>query len=236
MYMQGYSTTTWGYKILSDKTINFYHVLLPKIQLTSLQKKVNHLQDIRLHTDGSITLTVTFSSYTSYVVQQLVSVIEEDASPLLETPIYYYKITNSQRQLLSKWPIAFLGCLAILLSHDKHVGLLVRRGWELIDSYIGGLYLPPFTMLLYTNYPRIIHPISYKNIDARDIIEQTTSSLVEKIANRAEEAQKEYEGLAMLSLVEEKTGLSPKVVARLIDEKTLNLKNPKFLPIFTLQK
>lgn len=232
--MQSYTTSTWGYKILPNQNINFYHVLLSKVELDSVKKEIPYLQYLSQQSDGSITISIHFPSYTSIVIQNLVTFLEKKASEFLDTPDYNYKITLHQRQLLKEWSFAFLGCLSFLLVKESSIKTFIKPEWELINSYIGSIYLSPYTMLLYEDYPKIIHPVTLRNYESRNTIEKITTGFIEEICKKLDQAQKGYEGIAILLLLEKKTGASAKEIAYLINKKTNNLKHPNHTPIFAL--
>lgn len=228
--MDKYSTTTFGYKILSDNKINFYHILLPKIQLESLP---HMLGEVQKQSDGTITITIPQSSRSLDVIEQLVSFFEKKSQDFLDTPKQYYKIDNGIRQTLKSWALSFEGCIALLLTHSQQIKLLIDSNWQFINSQTGGLFLSPYTLFFYENYPKIIHPISIQSYDTRKSIEAATAMFIRRILKRIFDAQPGLEGAALLSLVEEQTLLSPKKITSIINDKSFGIQTPSYSPFFT---
>lgn len=230
--MQGYTTDTWGYKFLSDTSLSFYHVLLAQVSLKELYHSLPNLQYITPRDDGSIFLRLEpFSDHQS-VLSALHDFFEKKAKEHLDTPKAYYKIPPIMRQSLLSWSLAFEGCLALLLLADNNTRPFLRGNWDYINSRSGGLYLAPYTVLLYDEYPKIVHPVTVQNYTVRKTIEQTVASSIRKIVKRISEAQEGMEGLALLSLVEEKTDMTSKQISSIIDQKSTGIKAPFYSLFF----
>lgn len=233
--MSSYTTSTWGYKILSDNKINFYHVLLPKIDLSSLTT-LPSIHAIKQQKDGSITISVNSSASSLNTVDEIVQFFSKKEQNFLDTPNYYYKVDTKTRQSLLTWGLAFQGCLALLLQFDSKIQEVLPDitfgNWQFINAATGGLYLEPYTVLLYESYPKVIHPVSVANYEARNCIEQTISSYIRKMLKHMQEAQPGLEGLALISMVEEKTKLSQKEITKIINDKSFGIKTPTFSPFF----
>lgn len=233
--MSTYTTPRWGFKILTENSINFYHVLLPKIHLNSLHNILPQARSIQKQKDGSITISVPSSENPSRVVREIVSYLKEKEKDFLSSPDFYYKMGNSTRQSLRAWALSFEGCLGILLTSDKAIQpLLENATWQFINSKVGGLYLAPFTLFLYEDHPKIIHPITIQNEAAREEIERITAQYIKSMVKRVEQAQNGFEGLALISYVEEKTGLTQEQIADHIHEKTAHVETPHYSPLFAL--
>lgn len=230
--MQGYTTDTWGYKILSDTTLSFYHVLLSQISLKELYDSLTNVQYITPRDDGSIFLRLEPLTDHQSVIVALQNFFEQKAKEHLDTPKAYYKIPSTTRQSLCTWSLAFEGCLAMLLLADGNTRPFLRGKWEYINSRSGGLYMAPYTILLYDEYPKVVHPITVQNYTIRKTIEQTIASSIRKIVKRIHEAHTGLEGLALLSLVEEKTSYSRTQITQIINEKSTGVKAPFYSQFF----
>lgn len=233
--MGSYTTPTWGYKIVSDRQIQFYHVLLPKIKTQALLRFIPHAKDIKHHKDGSITISLTNNAYPTIAVESVISFFEQKTNALLETPNYYYDVLLRTRRLLAQWALSFHGCLALMLVYNKEIKKIVTADWEFINSLCGGLYLPPYTLFLYQDRPKIIHPVSAQNSNERKIIEQETARLVRQMVKKVHEAQPGLTGLALLSLPEDKTRLKAGKICEIINNKSFGVKNPIYSPFFSEQ-
>lgn len=234
-YMGSYTTPTWGYKIVSDRQIQFYHVLLPKVKTQQLLRFIPHAQDIKHHKDGSITISLTSDAYPTMAIEKVISFFDQKTNSFLETPNYYYEIPVRIRRSLTQWSLAFQGCLALMLVHNKEIKKNITGDWEFINSLSGGLYLPPYALFLYQDHPKIIHPVSAQNSNERKIIEQETARLVRQMVKKVREAQPGLTGLALLSLLEDKTRLKAGKICEIINNKSFGVKNPIFSPFFSEQ-
>ena len=87
-------------------------------------------------------------------------------------------------------------------------------------------------MLFYEDYPRVISPVKHANVNARTAIEKRAAFIIRKIIRRIEEAQKGFEGQALISLVESATGLKANEISEMIYKKSFGVKDPKFAPLF----
>lgn len=234
-YMGSYTTPTWGYKIVSDRQIQFYHVLLSKVKTQTLLRSIPQAKDIKHHKDGSITIYLASDTYPTIAVESVISFFEQKSNALLETPNYYYKIPVRTRRSLAQWALSFQGCLALMLVHNKEVKKNIEVDWEFINSLSGGLYLPPYTLFLYQGHPKIIHPVSAQNSNQRKIIERETARLVRQMVKKMREAQPGLTGLALLSLLEDKTRLKAGKICEIINNKSFGVKNPIYSPFFSEQ-
>lgn len=231
--MNRYITPTWGYKIVSDREISFYHILLEKIPVRELYQVVKDASGIKKQPDGSIMIFIQEASTPETVVHQVRTYLEQRGQALLETNNYYYVIDEVTQRVLKEWALTVEGAIALLLVHDKKLAPLLSGEWELINSPIGGLYLAPYTLIFYEDHPKILHPIAIGNMEDRKHIEIAAASYIRKIVKRVKEAQKGQEGLALVSLLEEKTMLSIQEIASTINRKARNVMTPKRSPLFS---
>lgn len=232
--MQSYYTTqTWGYKILSPRHISFYHLLLHRIPPQMLSEQIAEITMIEKQTDGSILIHLSLEEKAEEVVKKLLTFFNDASCRFFDTPRYYYKIPPNVRQSLLSWALAFEGCLALLLLSDKATSPFFTNQWEYVNASTGGIYLRPFTLLLYEDYPKIVHPITLGNFTARKRIEQTAAVLIRKMFRRITQAQKGLEGIALLSMVKEKTHLSQTSITKIINDKSFQVKAPHYSPFFT---
>ncbi len=214
------NTSSWGYKILSENSLTFYHALLPKISLSSLYEFIPQAKHIVYQEDGSIVISLSNSFIPSKVVGKILSLIEEKSKEYLNTPNYYYRIDKSVRQMLKPWALAFEGCLGVVLKHDTNTKKYFKYRWEFLHGPEGGIFLEPYTLILKSEFPKIIHPITPETYDARERIEQSATTTMRALVKRFLEAQPGFEGKAILSYVEEKLETPVKKIVAIIDEKT----------------
>lgn len=230
--MHSHSTQTWGYKIVSPNQINFYHILMPKINLAALPKKIPSIQYIKHQKDGSVTISLDNTTSAITTVDQIVEFFTHTEKNYLDTPVFRYKIDPKLALSLKEWALSFQGCLALLMVKDQDIAKLVDKNWQFINSGVGGLVLSPFTIFFYADRAKIIHPTHVGNYEERKRIEQTLAILIRKAIRRIREAQSGQEGLALLSFVEEKTQLSQKEIAEIINEKSFGVITPNHSPFF----
>nr|MBP9719588.1 hypothetical protein [Candidatus Levybacteria bacterium] len=151
------TTPTWGYKILSKQQINFYHVLLRQMPLHRITKQISGIHALEKQNDGSIVVHLSERESTEEIVKELLTFFNHTSLTFFDTPKIYYKIPKNVRQSLLSWALAFEGCLALLLLSDKRTKDFFSNQWEYVNASTGGIYLHPFTLLLYEDYPKIIH-------------------------------------------------------------------------------
>ncbi len=231
--MNSYTTPTWGYKIISENEINFYHILISKISLDMLKASLPSLESIRYEKDGSITVLISAGSNIQLTAERIIEFVNKISFTHLDTPKFYYKIDSRVSQILKPWALTFEGCLAILLTHDTQLPQLINSHWELSNSTIGGIIVGLYTLLLHASYPQIIHPITLQNYQLRYDIEQKTTEYVKKMIKRITQAQPGYEGLAILSMLEEKTNIDKSILIKTLQDKTFNIQAPVTSPFFS---
>lgn len=229
--MDHYSNTTWGYKLVNENTLNFYHVLLPKIDTRALMH-VLHNDFFFMEKDASLTVLLSDKTTAAKAVEKLLLFFKQKEDDFTTTPSNIVRADNKIRTLLKCWSLAFFGCIAILLVSDEAVSKSVSKNWEYINSNTGGLYLHPFTLIFEQHSARIIHPVTMQNYDSRIRIETAACSYMQKIITRIEDAQRGFEGVAMISLVKERTGMSTGEIAQLINKKSFGVQNPAHCPFF----
>lgn len=224
--MQGYTTTTWGYKLLSNSHINFYHVLLPTIGISQLPIIVPQAKQIQKHKDGSITITLSPHASIQNALKVLISFFERKSSQYIDTPYYSYTIPTVLQPHLAQWLLSIEGCLALsLLAHPK-VKQLLKRDWSYINAPVGGLYLAPYTLHFYENHLKVIHPTTVSNKENRRLIERTATQMLQTMVKKMAEAQPNHEGLALLSFTEEKATLAKDAIVGTIEEKSAGVVTP----------
>ncbi len=229
--MGSYSTNIWGYKLISDTQINFYHVLLPKVKLNSLSSYLPGTT-IEKHTDGSITISLSTPANPSIIVQKILAFFNAKSLNYLDTTNYYYKVDSSTRQLLKSWALSFEGCLALMLANDKDIKKHIDGNWQFTNAEVGGLFIAPFTLSLNYDHAKIIHPITTKNYEIRKLIEQKTAFFIRKMIKEITTAHPGFAGQAMLGTVEAKTGISSKEICKMINDLSFGIKNPDSCPFF----
>lgn len=231
--MESVTTTTWGYKVISSTQIAFYHVLLPKIPIKKLKRRIPQIQKIQKHSDGSVTLSLKEAGTHTTVVNHIVAFFDKKNQGTLDTSNYHYKLKPELRQILKEWGLSLEACLGILLSYDKSITAGIKNDWELLNSYVGGLYLSPFTLFFYDTYAKVIHPVTGDNAAIRKTIEQRTASYLRSICEMMQKTKKDTIGVMLLSYVSKKTGLSKEEITQIINEKSAQIKIPLHSPLFT---
>ncbi|HSX40168.1 MAG TPA: hypothetical protein VLF68_01005 [Candidatus Saccharimonadales bacterium] len=230
--MNKQTTPHWGYKLLSANQINFYHILLPSIDMNMLTK-LPYVRNISKAHDGSITVDVFSDANTRIVIEELISFFEQKSLEYIDTPNYYFNIELPKNRKFKEWSLAFLGCLAVFLTSDRRFETLLNAKWEFINSKAGGLFISPYTLLLNSTHPKVIHPITLPNYETRQKIEQKSAVFVRRMIKQVNESQPGFEGLALVSLVERETAVPAKKVAQFINEKGFGVQNPSSSPFFT---
>lgn len=231
--MQSVSTPTWGYKVLSDSQIAFYHILLSKIPVKALKRRISDIQSIKKQKDGSVTISLKSLGLHQHIVEKILSYIDTKNKSSLDTPFYYYKITPQLRQILRQWSLTIESSLAILLLQDKRIASHLQEDWHLINSYVGGVYLTPFTLFLYHDHAKVIHPVISENTALRKHIERLTASYVRILCIKIAKAPTDTIGKVILSYVQEKTGISQEKLIEIINIKSAGIKLPTYSPFFT---
>lgn len=224
--MNSFTTPTWGYKLISQSRITFYHVLLPKVDLSAFEKSLKYVRNIKKHRDGSI--SVFFPPDTSHeaVIEEIRSYFDKKENTFIETPQYHYKVDKKLRQTLKQWYLAFEGCLGLMLIHDEKVNDLFSPNWDFVNSSTGGIRLEPFTIHLFTDHAKVSEPVTVQNYDTRKLIELTAAAHIRTFIRNIQNAQPGFEGIAMLSVIERKTPLGRKDICRIINEKSFGIQHP----------
>ena len=229
LIMQNQVSANWGFKQLTKNSIVFYHTSLAKYK-HQIKYYLSSGYRLKENIDGSITIAAS-PALIKTITQEMIIFFNQIDENLSETSNYYYTVPSCVKPILKGLPLAFEGCIAIILMSDIQNSSWINRDWQFINSRIGGLFIEPFTLLFYTNYSKVIHPINAGNFYARDKIERTVATAVQRILQRIEEAQPGYEGLAMLSYVEEKTSMSRQEIVDIINQKSNQIQNPKYFPL-----
>lgn len=230
-----YTTSHWGYEILGGNKIKFFHIILPRLTRQKISFSLPGVESMEIDEDGSILLSPYPWLNTKDVMNGIISFFERKSLDYLDTNYANYRVSKEAKEILRQWFLAFEGCLGILLSLDKRIQAL--RGnfqWKFINAKTGGLYLAPYTLFLYKDYAKIIHPVTVSTIDDRFLIEKTAAHFVQLLAQRVQDAQKGYEGMAMLSVVEERTQLQRKNILKAINDKSFYIVNPSNSPFFEI--
>lgn len=223
--MDHYSNTTWGYKLLDKTRLNFYHVLLPRIDALALTH-VLHNDFFFMEKDKSLTVLLSDKTSAKEAIEKLLSFFSAKEQDFTVTPAHIVRAENNVRMLLKGWSLAFFGCIAMLLVSDDTVSKNIHKNWEFINAKTGGLYLHPFTMIFEEHGPRILHPATMQNYDSRLRIEAAACSYMQKIITRIEDAQQGFEGVAVISPVKEQTGMRTHEIAHLLNKKAFGVQNP----------
>jgi hypothetical protein len=222
----------WGYTMVSAHALKFYHANLSDISDHIIGECIQGVSYIEREKDGSIIVHIENSEKAEAIFRSLLTLCTKKISGFLETPNFYYKIPPPLRQSFLSWSLAFEGCVAHLLLSDRTIRSFVRGDWEYINARTGGIYLHPYTLLFYENHPKIAHPVSIKNISQRTYIEQKTAHYIRILFRRMYEAQTHMEGMAILSLVEERTGRSAHDITQDIATKSFQVCVPLYSSFF----
>lgn len=227
--MQNQISPNWGLKQLTKNCVVFYHSFLSKYK-HQIKYYLSPGYSLKENVDGSITVSAK-SPLIKTITQEMITFFNQIDNNISETRNYYYSVSTYVKPILKGLPLAFEGCIAIILTSDIRNASWIGKNWQFINSRIGGLFIEPFTLLFYTNYLKVIHPINAKNFYIRDKIERTAAIAVEKILERVAEAQPGYEGLAMLSYAEEITRIPTQEIVNIINQKSNQIQNPKYFPL-----
>lgn len=231
-------TKEWGLRIVSPTSLNFYHVILPRIGIRPLSENLKNYKSIELLGDQSVLITAETPIDRELIKLELERLLEKLESNFAQTQKFNYKIGNKHKDFLKNWFFSIEGGLALIIISKMPKLKLKPYDFELINSTVGGVYLPagrqglhPFTILFHDDHAKVIHPIKISNFFLREEIEKTIAQSMRGILQRAEESQRGFEGLALLSYIREKTGLPPKMIGSIIDEKSGFITLPKHSPL-----
>lgn len=213
-----YSTQNWSYKILSNRLVNVYHVLLDKSQINKIYHLLPQVKKITRQTDGSLLIEFPSGYLLPLGLKKIIDFFEQFL-PGLETPEYTYELSGETKKRLKTWFLSFEGCLALLLLHEYNLG-----EWHYLDSPTGGIQIGHLKLVFKPRFAKIIEPVNEKNYSLRQKIEQNTAHFVRILAKRIQEAQPGFEGLALLSYLEEKTGIAAQDAAEMIARKAQKIK------------
>lgn len=224
-------TKEWGYRILSPTSLNFYHIILPKIGIKNLSENLHNFASIELLPDKSVLITTETPLDRELLTAELEHLLEGMETRFAQTQKFTYKVTKKHKDFLKNWFFSIEGGIALIIIAKCENLKLKPYDFELINSPIGGVYLHPFTILFYDDHAKVIHPIKVSNFFLREQIEKDISMSVRGILKRVEESQRGFEGLALLSYIQERTGLSPKLIGSIINEKARMISLPKHSPL-----
>lgn len=220
----------WSYKKLSASKLSFYHGNLKGVPLYAVYEQLPTINSLQHEEDGSITLAFDASINFSHVVSKLLFIAEK--KQVISTPRAHFTISDQERARLSTWELSFEACIGILLSTDDFLKKSISS-WELVNSTSGGIFIKPFALTLYKDYPKVIYPLTAATLCERFSIEHSAAVIIKKLIHRIMQAQPGYEGIAMLSYVEEKTGIPQNEICSLITNKTDNIHTPIHSQFFT---
>ncbi len=216
--MQRFSNSYYGYNVMSENVLEFFHVLLDQVSLKMLCQEIAGIDEIEKLSDGSIAIT------TKTIVSTLRSCIayfEKMQSNYWDTPQSLFQIDTSMQKQLIYWGSSFQGCIAMLLTKDPSFSSLYNHSWNFLKSQIGGIFVSPYTILFYENHAKIIHPITIQNYNERKLIEETIAKYATSIATILKRTKSENEGATLISFVAALTQLDEKSITENILEKSL---------------
>lgn len=232
-------TREWGYRVLTPKAINFYHILLPQLGVSFLKRRMNYFSEIELLEDKSVVITAQTPLDRELLTKELESLLTTMDSQFAQTPNFSYRIYPMHRNFLRNWFLALEGALALIIINQCEALRLKPYDFELINSQVGGIYLPagrqglhPFTILFYEDHAKVIHPVRVNNYFQREQIERVISISMRGILQRVGESRSGFEGLAISSYVEEKTKLPRELIVKIVNEKSSQVRAPKYSPLF----
>ncbi len=228
-------TKEWGYRVMSPTTLNFYHVLLPQVGIGFLIRNLNFYKEIVFKEDKSVVISSENPMDLSLLIRELESVLRNMEAQYAQTDNFTYKVSDIGRDFLKNWSLAVEGGIALIVAATCESLRLAPGNFELIDSRVGGIYLHPFTVLFEEDHAKVIHPIKVSNYLIREQIERTIAISMKGILQRVEQAQEGYEGMALLSYIQEKTDLGASLIAKTINEKSKVVRVPKHSPLFKSQ-
>ncbi len=225
-------TKEWGYRILSPTTINLYHIILPQVGIRFLSKNLRNFKEIEFLEDKSALITADTPIELRLLISELENLLTNMGASFAQTEKFTYKIDPDQKEFLKNWFLSVEGGIALIVISVCEELKLSPYDFELINSAVGGIYLHPFTVLFYEDHAKVIHPVRVGNFFQRENIERAISMSMRGILQRVRQSQRGFEGLALLSYIQEKTKLAPKLIGSIINEKAQLASFPKYSPLF----
>ena len=146
-------TKEWGYKVESETSLNFYHILLPIIGISFLSRNLKTYKEITLKEDGNVLITVEYPLDLLLVKSELEFVLENMVARYAVTDNFVYRAGERGREFLKNWFLAVEGAIALITIAQAPQLRLKPYDFELINSGVGGIYLHPFTRLSLAIYP-----------------------------------------------------------------------------------
>ena len=212
----------WGIEEVSEGKIDFYHVLLSRHSIKTLAKNISSFQEISCDSDERFSLIFKESEKEKVNAELLNFLIRLESKFSIPTK-HNYQITPNFKTFLREYFLAFEAGLALILMFRILTKEFLTGDWHLLNSTVGGIYIKPYTIILDEDHARVIHPINFENYYERNEVERIIAASLKGIMERVEEAQASFRGQAMLSYIQEKTALDPKLIADIIEKKTREL-------------
>lgn len=218
-YKKGY----WGIEEISDEKLNFYHALLSKHSVKVLAQNISSFREINCEGDKEFSL-IFDPSQKNKINEELITFLTQLDSKFINTPKYSYDLSSTFKSFLNEYLVSFEASLALILMFKILNKEFLTGEWHLLDSTIGGLYIKPYTIIFEQTFAKVIHPMNFKNYFERSEIERVIAVSIRGISERVEEAERDFMGQAMLSYVEEKTGLNGETISDLVQTKTRDIR------------
>ena len=209
----------WGIEEISENKIDFYHVLLSRHSVKILAKNITSFQEITCDSNEKFSL-VFEQSEKDKVNKELLNFLISLESKFSIPTKHNYQITPNFKAFLREYFLAFEAGLALILMFRELNRQFLTGDWHLLNSTVGGIYIKPYTIIFDEDHARVIHPINFENYYERNEVERIIAASLKGIMERVEEAQVSFRGQAMLSYIQEKTALDPKLIADIIEKKT----------------
>ncbi len=213
-------TNTWAYRILSKKQVNFYHVLLEKVTGEEILDNLSYGSKVKIERDGSMTVTLSEEGRMQRTVAELKLFFQDVESDNTETPRAPYSFSQRNIDEVREWNFSILGSLALILLNDPILKKVMTGKWEFINSSICSLFVEPYTFVFTKEYVKIVHPVRPQNYEIREHAEHVAAASFSKIVKRLKEAYPGFEGMAIMSFTQEKTGFSAQYITKQITERS----------------
>ena len=225
--MKYQTSNAWSYHIVSKCTLNFYHVLVPQIELSEILQNLSFGKQIYKETDGSVTLILTEEGHLQETIQELKLFFMDVENDFIDTPYANYAIHYFDHSILNEWYYSIIGTIALILLNDPLLKEINTGKWEFISSPIAALFVEPFTYIFTEQYVKIVHPIRVDNYALREHAEQVASNAFSNIFMRINESFPGFEGVAIASYAEDKMGISAESISSKIHENIVISKENK---------
>ncbi len=218
--MRYQATNSWSYHVISKRKINFFHVLLSKLDHSEIENNLTYVQKLRNEADGSITIFLTEDGRLQQTISELTLFLQDVEAGFVDTPKAYFTLLEKDELKIKEWYFSIMGTIALILVNDPLLKDIFTGKWEYLDSAINTLYVEPYTFMFTSDYVKVIHPVRPQNYSLREHAEKVAALSYSQILKRFQEAYPGCEGLAILSYAQEKIGKSSDYITSIIQHKS----------------